>query len=150
MKKCVIGILAHVDAGKTTLAESILFLSGIIRKQGKVDDATSTLDSHDIEKKRGITVFSGEANFKWKDTSFTLIDTPGHVDFSAETERAIRVLDIAVLCISAVDGVRPHTRTLMHLLSDYHIPTFIFVTKCDYMRSTEDKIMEQLNSEFKA
>ena len=150
MKKCVIGILAHVDAGKTTLAESILFLSGIIRKQGKVDDATSTLDSHDIEKKRGITVFSGEANFKWKDTSFTLIDTPGHVDFSAETERAVRVLDIAVLCISAVDGVRPHTRTLMHLLSDYHIPTFIFVTKCDYMRSTEDKIMEQLNSEFKA
>jgi len=150
MKKTVIGILAHVDAGKTTLAEAILFLSGKIQKQGRVDHADTALDTHEIEKKRGITVFSGEARFQWKDTSFTLIDTPGHVDFSAETERAIRVLDIAVLCISALDGVQSHTRTIMRLLELYKIPTFIFITKCDYMRQTEDEIMTHLQAEFKS
>lgn len=109
MKKTVIGIIAHVDSGKTTLSEAMLYLSGKIRKVGRVDHGDAFLDMDMIEKNRGITVFSKPAEFEYKNTSFTLLDTPGHVDFSAETERALQVLDLAVLVISGTDGVQSHT-----------------------------------------
>lgn len=148
MKKAAIGILAHVDAGKTTLAESILFVSGTIRKQGSVDGADTTLDTHGLEKARGITIFTGQAHFKWKNTYAALLDTPGHVDFAAEAERVIRVLDAAILVVSGIDGVEAHTRTLMGLCDTYNVPTFIFVTKTDYARFSRDELMDELKNEF--
>lgn len=131
MKKAVIGILAHVDSGKTTLSEAILYKSGVIRKIGRVDHKDAFLDNDPIERDRGITILSKQAVFEWKDSSFTLVDTPGHVDFSGETERALSVVDAAVLVISAVDGVQSHTQTLWRLLRRYRVPTFIFINKCD-------------------
>ena len=148
MKKSVIGILAHVDAGKTTLSEALLYNAGAIRQRGGVDTKNSTLDSHTLEKQRGITIFAGEANFKWGDTEITLLDTPGHVDFSAETERIVKVLDYAVLVISLNDGVQSHTRTLFKLLETYGVPTFIFVTKCDNNRMTCEEMLALLEKEF--
>lgn len=144
MGKVVLGILAHVDAGKTTLAESILLKSGVIRKAGRVDNGDTALDTHTLEKERGITIFAGESHFSYNDIEFSLIDTPGHVDFSAETERALKVLDYAVLVISGTDGVQSHTRTLWRLLKSYNIPTFIFVTKMDFARLTKAEIMADL------
>ena len=130
-KNVVIGILAHVDAGKTTLSEAMLYLSGKIKKLGRVDHRDSYLDTHSIERSRGITIFSKQAVIDLPQSSVTLLDTPGHVDFVSETERSLRVLDYAVLVISGTDGVQAHTETLWQLLRRYGIPTFIFVTKMD-------------------
>ena len=131
MKRYVIGILAHVDSGKTTLAEALLYTSGAVRKLGRVDHRDSFLDNNSIERDRGITIFSKQAVFEHNNTSVTLLDTPGHVDFSGETERTLSVLDAAILVISGTDGVQSHTRTLSSLLNRYGIPTFVFVNKCD-------------------
>ncbi len=131
MQRLVTGILAHVDAGKTTLSEAILFKTERIRKLGRVDKGDAFLDNYALERERGITIFSKQAVFERGDVSFTLIDTPGHVDFSTEMERALSVLDIAILVISGTDGIQAHTRTLWRLLKHYDIPTFIFVNKMD-------------------
>ncbi len=130
-KKITLGVLAHVDSGKTTLSEAMLFLSGEIRTLGRVDTKDAFLDTNEIEKSRGITIFSKQATFSVGDTDFTLVDTPGHVDFSAETERALSVLDYAILLISASDGVQSHTLSLWKALEKYNVPTFIFVNKMD-------------------
>ncbi len=150
MKKTVIGILAHVDAGKTTLAEALLFGSGAIRTQGRVDAKNTALDTHQLEKERGITIFTGEAVFAAGETEITLLDTPGHVDFSAETERTLSVIDYAVLVISASDGIQAHTRTVWRLLEIYGIPVLIFVTKCDMERRSRANILAELQKEFGA
>ena len=115
-KHICLGILAHVDAGKTTLSESMLYISGSIRKMGRVDHKDAFLDTYDLERSRGITIFSKQAVLSWKDMGITLLDTPGHVDFSAEMERTLQVLDYAVLVISGADGVQGHTETLWRLL----------------------------------
>ena len=131
MNRFVIGILAHVDAGKTTLSDTILYLCKSIRKPGRVDKKDSFLDSYALERERGITIFSKQAVFEYGNASFTLLDTPGHVDFSTEMERTLSVLDAAVLVISGPEGIQAHTRTLWKLLNIYDIPTFIFVNKMD-------------------
>ena len=118
-----VGLLAHVDAGKTTLSESLLYLGGAIRKLGRVDHKDAFLDTDAMERERGITIFSKQAVLKYQDVNLTLLDTPGHVDFSAEMERVLQVLDCAVLLISGADGVQGHTQTLWRLLKRYHIPT---------------------------
>lgn len=120
----VVGLLAHVDAGKTTLSEQILFQSHTIRQAGRVDDRDSFLDTDPLERQRGITIFSGQAPFIWKDAPWYLLDTPGHADFSAEMERCLRVLDAAVVVVSCVEGVQGHTETIWRLLRRYGIPTF--------------------------
>ncbi len=144
MSKSVIGILAHVDAGKTTLAEALLYKAGAIRKQGRVDNGDTALDTHTLEKERGITIFAGESHFSLGDLEIALLDTPGHVDFSAEAERVLKILDYAVLVISGTDGVQAHTRTLWRLLKAYNIPTFVFVTKMDFARLSAENIMEDM------
>jgi len=143
-KKLTIGILAHVDAGKTTLSEAMLFISGRIRTLGRVDHGNTYLDTNAIERERGITIFSKQARFSTDSCDFILLDTPGHVDFSAETERTLSLLDYAVLVISAPDGVQNHTRTLWQLLEYYRVPTFIFVNKTDI----SIKITEELEAEL--
>ena len=148
MKKLVIGILAHVDAGKTTLSESLLYLSGRIRKLGRVDNKDAFLDNFELERARGITIFSKQAVFDTADARITLLDTPGHVDFSAEMERTLRVLDYAILVISGADGVQGHAKTLWRLLSVYHIPVFIFINKMDQNGTDKEKIMEQLKMQL--
>ena len=146
MKRFVIGILAHVDAGKTTLSDTILYLCKSIRKPGRVDKKDSFLDSYALERERGITIFSKQAVFEYGDVSFTLLDTPGHVDFSAEMERTLAVLDAAVLVISGPEGIQAHTRTLWKLLKSYDIPTFIFVNKMDRnVRDSRDISVELKN-----
>ena len=131
MKRITIGMLAHVDSGKTTLSEALLYCSGNIQKLGRVDHKDSFLDTFSLERKRGITIFSKQAVMKCNDYEFTLLDTPGHVDFSAETERTLQVLDYAVLVISATSGVQSHTVTLWKLLKKYNVPCFIFINKMD-------------------
>lgn len=126
-----IGILAHVDAGKTTLAEQILYHTNSIRKRGRVDYKDAFLDSHHIEKDRGITIFSSQGRFNYKDSTYYLVDTPGHIDFSPEMERAISIMDYAIVVISAVEGVQSHTETIWRLLRKHRIPTFIFINKID-------------------
>jgi len=143
-KKLVIGILAHVDAGKTTLAESILYISGSIRKAGRVDHGDTFLDTDSQERSRGITIFSKQAEFSWKETEVTLLDTPGHVDFSAEMERTLQVLDYAVLVISGADGVQGHVMTLWKLLARYRIPVFLFVNKMDQRGTDRERLMREL------
>lgn len=140
MKKSVIGILAHVDAGKTTLSESILYLTGSIRKLGRVDNRDAFLDTYELERARGITIFSKQAVFTLGDTEVTLLDTPGHVDFSAEMERTLQVLDYAILVVSGADGVQGHTETLWRLLKRYQIPTFLFINKMD-QNGTDRKLL---------
>lgn len=144
MKKLVIGILAHVDAGKTTLSESILYRSGLLRKPGRVDNGDAFLDTYALEKARGITIFSKQANFKWKSMDVSLLDTPGHVDFSAEMERSLQVLDAAVLVISGADGVQGHTQTLWQLLKRYGIPVFLFINKMDQPGTDKEAIQKEL------
>lgn len=141
MKKIVMGILAHVDAGKTTLSEALLYKGGTIRKQGRVDHKDAYLDTFSLERQRGITIFSKQAKAALGELEITLLDTPGHVDFSMEMERSLQVLDYAVLVISGTDGVQPHTETLWKLLEEYHIPTFLFVNKTDLLGDlfTEEK-----------
>ena len=124
-------LLAHVDAGKTTLAESLLYKTGEIRSLGRVDNQDAFLDTYDLERARGITIFSKQASLHLKDWDITLLDTPGHVDFSAEMERTLQVLDYAVLLINGADGVQGHTETLWKLLKRYQVPTFLFVNKMD-------------------
>ncbi len=131
LKRLVIGMLAHVDAGKTTLSEALLYHSGQLRRPGRVDHRDTFLDTHSLERSRGITIFSKQARLRWRDCSMTLLDTPGHVDFSPEAERAMRVLDYAVLLISGTDGIQAHTETLWMLLRRYHIPTILFFNKMD-------------------
>lgn len=146
MKNLVLGILAHVDAGKTTLSESILYASRVLRKKGRVDHQNSFLDFDEQEKDRGITIFSSQARFDWKETHFTLIDTPGHIDFSSEMERSLSVLDVAVLTINGCDGVQSHTKTIWKLLRHYQIPTFLFVNKMDITPFSKEELLEKLNS----
>lgn len=133
MKKLIVGILAHVDAGKTTLSEALLFKGGTIRKAGRVDHQDAYLDMFELERKRGITIFSKQAKVTFDEMEMTLLDTPGHVDFSMEMERTLQVLDYAILVISGTDGVQAHTETLWKLLEEYHIPTFLFVNKVDLL-----------------
>ncbi len=144
MKKLVVGILAHVDAGKTTLAESLLYLTGSIRKLGRVDHKDAFLDTYDLERARGITIFSKQAVFTHREQEITLLDTPGHVDFSAEMERTLQVLDYAVLVISGSDGVQGHTETLWRLLNRYRIPTFLFINKMDMEGTDRKALLEEL------
>ncbi len=145
MKRSVsIGLLAHVDAGKTTLAERMLYLTGVIRKAGRVDHQDAFLDTHALEKSRGITIFSKQAVFTTGDLDVTLIDTPGHVDFSAEAERTLGVLDYAILIISGADGVQGHTRTLFQLLKRYQVPTFLFFNKMDQAGADRDKLLAEV------
>jgi len=148
MKKLVIGILAHVDAGKTTLSEGMLYLSGKIRKLGRVDKQDAFLDTFELEKARGITIFSKQAVFDIKGTEITLLDTPGHVDFSAEMERTLQVLDYAILVINGANGVQGHTKTLWRLLSAYKIPTFIFVNKMDQEVANKETLLQQLKKQL--
>jgi len=148
MKKLVIGILAHVDAGKTTLSEGMLYVSGAIRRLGRVDHKDAFLDTFELERERGITIFSKQAEFTWKDLCGTLLDTPGHTDFSAEMERTLQVLDYAVLVISGTDGIQGHTETLLKLLQTYKIPVFLFVNKMDLPGCDKSHLLEELNRRF--
>ncbi len=148
MKKLVIGILAHVDAGKTTLSEGMLYTSGVLRKLGRVDHKDSFLDNFSLEKERGITIFSKQARFVWKDMEVTLLDTPGHVDFSTEMERTLQVLDYAILVINGSDGVQGHTETLWRLLQRYEIPTFLFVNKMDLVEENKKELLEELQKKL--
>lgn len=148
MKKIVIGVLAHVDSGKTTLSEALLYQSGNINKLGRVDHRNSFLDTFSLERDRGITIFSKQAILTYKDTEFTLLDTPGHVDFSAETERTLQVLDYAVLVISATDGIQSHTQTLWKLLSKYNVPCFIFINKMDLDGADKHRVINELKTKF--
>ena len=148
MKRLVIGILAHVDAGKTTLSDNILYLSKSIRKPGRVDKKDSFLDSYALERERGITIFSKQAVFEYGNASFTLLDTPGHVDFSTEMERTLSVLDAAVLVISGPEGIQAHTRTLWKLLNIYDIPVFVFVNKMDRETAIKGNIGASLKKEL--
>lgn len=144
MERLVIGMLAHVDAGKTTLSEALLFKAGATRRLGRVDHRDAFLDTHHIERERGVTVFSKQAVFETGGRSITLVDTPGHVDFSSEAERVLRALDHCILVISATDGVQTHTRTLWQLLKRHHVPVFIFVNKTDLPCASKEGIMEGL------
>lgn len=148
MKKIVIGILAHVDSGKTTLSEALLYQSGSISRLGRVDHKNSFLDTFSLERDRGITIFSKQAVFRYNDTEFTLLDTPGHVDFSAETERTLQVLDYAVLVISASDGIQSHTQTLWKLLAKYNVPCFIFINKMDLESADKARVLTELKTKF--
>ena len=147
-RRVVIGITAHVDAGKTTLAEAMLYRTGRLRKLGRVDHGSAAMDSHLLERERGITIFSSQAELPIGNLEVTLLDTPGHVDFSAEMERTLSVLDYAILVISGADGVQAHTRTLWRLLELYRIPTFLFVTKMDFGRCGREQMMEHLRHEL--
>lgn len=148
IKQLVIGILAHVDAGKTTLSESILYISGKIGKLGRVDNKDTFLDTYELEKARGITIFSKQAVFDMGETRITLLDTPGHADFSAEMERTLRVLDYAILVISGADGVQGHTRTLWKLLNMYQIPVFLFINKMDQNTVHKDKLIKRIKKQL--
>lgn len=146
MGKIVVGILAHVDAGKTTLSEGMLYTSGAIRTMGRVDNRDSFLDTYALERERGITIFSKQAVFPLGTTQVTLLDTPGHVDFSPEMERTLQVLDYAILVISGADGVQGHTRTLWNLLRRYEIPTFVFVNKMDQEGTDAEVLLQELKN----
>lgn len=143
-----VGVLAHVDAGKTTLSEAVLYNSGKLRKLGRVDKKDAFLDNYSLERERGITIFSKQATFEYGDCSFTLLDTPGHVDFSPEMERALSVLDVCILTISGPDGIQAHTRTLWKLLKTYDIPTFIFVNKMDRDICDKQALINELKSQL--
>ncbi|RGM21944.1 GTP-binding protein [Eubacterium sp. OM08-24] len=146
MKKIAVGILAHVDSGKTTLSEALMYCSGNITKLGRVDHRDSFLDTFSLERDRGITIFSKQAVMKYNNTDFTLLDTPGHIDFSAEAERTLQVLDYAILVISGTNGVQSHTATLWKLLKRYNVPCFIFVNKMDLDGADKLAIMAQLRT----
>ena len=145
MKRIALGILAHVDSGKTTLSEAMLYTAGEIRTLGRVDHRDAFLDTNEIERDRGITIFSKQAVIGLKDAQITLLDTPGHVDFSAETERVLWALDAAVLVVSGSEGVQSHTKTLWKLLAQHGIPTFVFVNKMDMSTSGREELLAELN-----
>lgn len=146
MNHVVIGMLAHVDAGKTTLSEALLYSTGTIRTLGRVDTKNAFLDTNSMERARGITIFSKQAKLSLNDFSVSLLDTPGHVDFSTEMERTLQVLDYAILVISGADGVQGHTKTLWQLLKHYRIPTFLFVNKMDQQGTSRQLLLEQLRN----
>lgn len=146
MKRIVAGILAHVDAGKTTLSEGLLYSSGMIDKLGRVDKRNAYLDTYSLERERGITIFSKQAVLTFGDTYITLIDTPGHIDFSCETERALAIQDYAILVVSASDGIQSHTKTLWQLLASRRIPTFIFVNKTDISEKTRIELTREIKN----
>lgn len=148
MERLTLGILAHVDAGKTTLSEAILYTSGDIRKAGRVDNKDTFLDTYELERERGITIFSKQAIVNYKDMQITLLDTPGHVDFSAEAERTLQVLDAAVLVISGADGVQGHTRTLWRLLKRYQVPVFLFINKMDQPGTDKEALLKELSEKL--
>lgn len=148
MKKIVIGILAHVDAGKTTLSESLLYLSGKIGKLGRVDNRDAFLDTFELERARGITIFSKQAMLELNGIQVTLLDTPGHVDFSAEMERTLSVLDYAILVVSGADGIQGHTKTLWRLLKFYHIPVFLFINKMDQIGTNQNDLLTQIKTQL--
>ena len=143
----VLGILAHVDSGKTTLAESILYKSGSIRKFGRVDHKDTFFDHYDVERTRGITLFSKQAQFCLEEKEICILDTPGHVDFSTEMERTLQVLDYAILVISSSDGVQGHTMTLWHLLKRHHIPVFLFINKMDQAGADQVGILDNIQKQ---
>ena len=147
-KPITLGLLAHVDAGKTTLAEAILYTTGRLRQPGRVDHGDTAMDSDALERSRGITIFMSQARFPLGDWDVSLLDTPGHVDFSSETERVLQVLDGAILVISGLDGVQAHTRTLWRLLEHYRVPTYLFVTKMDFARRSREDIQAELSREI--
>ena len=146
MKNLAVGILAHVDAGKTTLSEGLLYSSGATSRLGRVDKKDAFLDNHSLERERGITIFSHQAILDLPNTRITLIDTPGHIDFSCEAERAISVQDYAILVVSATDGVTAHTKTLWHLLAAKRVPTFIFVNKLDIADRTRPQLLSEIKT----
>lgn len=154
MKRLVIGLLAHVDSGKTTLAEGLLYRAGVLRKLGRVDHRDAFLDTDSQERARGITIFAKQAVLTLPaadgcgETALTLLDTPGHVDFSAEAERALQVLDYAVLVVSGTDGVQAHTETLWKLLARYRVPTFVFVNKMDLPGADAAVRLRELRGRF--
>ena len=148
MKKLTMGLLAHVDAGKTTLSEAMLYQSGVIRKLGRVDYKDAYLDTYEMERDRGITIFSKQAVFSLGDLQVTLLDTPGHVDFSAEMERTLQVLDYAILVINGADGVQGHTLTLWKLLGRYKIPVFLFINKMDQEGTDREALLRQLQTQL--
>ena len=148
MRNLCIGLLAHVDAGKTTLSEAMLHKTGMIRQKGRVDHQDAFLDTDAMEKERGITIFSKQAILEYADVHMTLLDTPGHVDFSAEMERTLSVLDAAVLVISASDGVQGHTVTLWRLLERYNVPVFFFINKMDQAGTDRQRVLSELQKRF--
>ena len=139
-----IGILAHVDAGKTTFCEQVLYHTNSIRKLGRVDHKDTFLDNHNIEKSRGITIFSSQGNFKYNECEYNLIDTPGHIDFSPEMERSIKIIDYAILIISGVEKVQSHTKTVFRLLKEYNVPVFIFVNKMDRVGANSQSVLNDI------
>ncbi|MBS5936905.1 TetM/TetW/TetO/TetS family tetracycline resistance ribosomal protection protein [Clostridium sp.] len=147
MKK-TIGILAHVDAGKTTFSEQVLYHTNTIRNRGRVDHKTSFLDTNNIEKERGITIFSDQAIFEINDSTYYLLDTPGHIDFSSEMERTLSILDYAILIVSAVEGIQGHTETIWNLLRKYNVPTFFFINKIDRAGADLEKIIEEIKGDL--
>ena len=147
-RQSVVGILAHVDAGKTTLSEAMLYKSGTIRRLGRVDNGDAFLDTEELEKARGITIFSKQARLNLGELEITLLDTPGHVDFCAEMERTLQVLDYAVLVISGADGVQAHTETLWKLLERYEIPCFVFVNKMDQEGTDRKRLSKHLQQKY--
>lgn len=148
MNRICVGILAHVDAGKTTMAEAMLFKSGKIRNPGRVDHKDAYLDTHSLEKERGITIFSKQAVFDTGEFRINLLDTPGHMDFSAEMERTLSVLDCAILVISGVDGVQAHTETLWRLLRRHRLPVFLWINKMDRCEKSHEEIIKDLSEHF--
>lgn len=144
MNRLITGIVAHVDSGKTTLSEGLLYTAGTIRKMGRVDNKDAYLDTFALERERGITIFSKQAELQVHDLALTILDTPGHVDFSAEMERTLQVLDLAILVVSGADGVQGHTKTLWRLLKKYHIPVFLFINKMDQQGTDRQAIMKEL------
>ena len=148
IKKLTAGILAHVDAGKTTLAEALLFRAGVLRKLGRVDHRDTFLDTHALERERGITIFSKHARLRTNELELTLLDTPGHGDLSGETERAVAAMDVGILVVSGTDGVQAHTETLWSLLRRGRVPTFIFVTKMDAARQSRAELLSDLRACF--
>ena len=142
------GLLAHVDAGKTTLSEAMLFLSGTVRKAGRVDHKDTFLDTDAMERERGITIFSKQARLRWREASVTLLDTPGHADLGGEMERTLRVMDCAVLLLSGPEGVQGHTRTVWKLLEKYHVPVFLFINKADMTGYDADKTLKEIREKL--
>ena len=145
---CNIGLLAHVDAGKTTLSEALLYVSGARRTLGRVDHRDAYLDTHSLERARGITIFSKQALLSTGNLNITLVDTPGHADFSPEAERVMPILDCAVLVISGTDGVQSHTLTLWNLLARYRVPTILFISKMDLPGKSKEELLNQLQEQL--
>src|SRR5690606_9363182 len=141
-----IGILAHVDAGKTTFSEQLLYHSNSIKKRGRVDHQSAFLDNHEIEKQRGITVFAEQAIIEYNNSTYVLIDTQCHVDFSPEMERAVQVMDFAIIIISAVEGIQAHPETVWNLLKKYHVPTFLFINKTDRTGANVVQVMSDIKT----